>query len=80
MCCYCDSVVGKKLDSRCAEYVISQGKLEVWYSAWSSEDSFQEEIKINNCPMCGKRLGKVHIVVGNFGQVRKSKKVTWNKN
>lgn len=84
MCKYCEDGNNERLVSESefdyASYKITGDKLEVWYDAYSGDSSFEEEIKLNNCPMCGKRLGKIHIKVDVRGQVSKSKKITWNKN
>ena len=79
MCKYCAEGNNERLESEYAGYRVTGDRLEVDYCAYSGDSSFEEAIKINNCPMCGQRLGKVHITEGNRGQVKASKQVTWAK-
>ncbi len=55
MCSFCRE--GRELaDRSIAEYVIQDNKLVIDYMAHSSDSSFEEEIEIKFCPMCGQEL------------------------
>lgn len=54
MCSYCKE--GNELESECATYYIHDKKLIINYRAYSGDSSFEEEIEIKFCPMCGSEL------------------------
>lgn len=54
MCKYCSGK--KELDSDWLCLSIYGNKLELHYNAYSSDSSFDEQIPIKYCPMCGKKL------------------------
>lgn len=54
MCIHCEEEKG--FDSDFITMWIEQGSIYVNYSAYSNDSSFEEQIKINYCPMCGKKL------------------------
>lgn len=53
-CKYCDN--NEKMESECAEYSVRNRMLCVDYSAYSGDSSFYEELEIEYCPKCGKKL------------------------
>lgn len=36
--------------------VVPEGKMYLWYEAYSTDSSFELEVDINYCPMCGRKL------------------------
>jgi len=59
MCKYCEAVELRNAESIEAEWIeikVIGDKLNLDYSAYSCDSSFEEAVKINFCPMCGKEL------------------------
>lgn len=53
-CEYCEKQ--KDISNDWVELKVINGHLDINYDAYSLDSSFETEIKITHCPMCGEKL------------------------
>ena len=59
MCKYCEAVElhnAEPIEAKWIDIKVIGDKLNLDYQAYSCDSSFEEAVKINFCPMCGKEL------------------------
>ncbi|QFP93474.1 UNVERIFIED_ORG: hypothetical protein Xoosp15_209 [Xanthomonas phage Xoo-sp15] len=59
MCKYCETDGihrTERIESDWLELRVEGNKLNMYYQAYSGDSSFEEDVKINFCPMCGQEL------------------------
>ncbi|ASR79643.1 hypothetical protein KAMFAM_239 [Bacillus phage Kamfam] len=59
MCKYCENTElhnAEPIEAEWIELKVIGDKLNLDYQAYSCDSSFEEAVKINFCPMCGKKL------------------------
>ncbi|ANY29302.1 hypothetical protein [Bacillus phage PK16] len=59
MCKYCETDGYHRtelIEAECIDIRVVGNKLNLDYAAYSCDSSFEEDVKINFCPMCGQKL------------------------
>lgn len=65
MCKYCEAVElhnAEPIEAEWIEIKVIGNKLNLDYSAYSCDSSFEEAVTINFCPMCGKQLVELPVI------------------